>query len=74
MELSLEWSHVAYIGDDLNDFQIMQKVAWAACPCDAVEEIKEICHFVAIKEGGAGAVREAIDYLKTHLESENEER
>lgn len=73
-ELSLEWSHVAYIGDDLNDFQIIQKVAWAACPCDAVEEIKEICHFVAIKEGGAGAVREAIDYLKTHLESENEER
>lgn len=69
-ELSLEWSQVAYMGDDLNDFQIMQKVAWAACPCDAVEEVKEICHYVATKEGGTGAVREAIDYLRTHLDGE----
>lgn len=69
-ELSLEWSQVAYMGDDLNDFQIMQKVAWAACPCDAVEEVKEICHYVATKEGGTGAVREAIDYLKTHLDGD----
>lgn len=69
-ELSLEWSQVAYMGDDLNDFQIMQKVAWAACPCDAVKEVKEICHYVATKEGGTGAVREAIDYLKTHLDGE----
>lgn len=69
-ELSLEWSQVAYMGDDLNDFPIMQKVAWAACPCDAVEEVKEICHYVATKEGGTGAVREAIDYLRTHLDGE----
>ena len=69
-ELSLEWSQVAYMGDDLNDFQIMQKVAWAACPCDAVDEVKKICHYVANKEGGTGAVREAIDYLRTHPDGE----
>lgn len=65
-KLSMTWNQVAYIGDDLNDFQIMQKVAWAACPCDAVEEVKEVCDYVANKEGGKGAVREVIDYLMIH--------
>lgn len=69
--LSLTWSQVACIGDDLNDFQILQKAAWSACPCDAADEIKEICNYVTDKGGGAGAVREAIEYLKAHLECES---
>lgn len=62
-KISLKWENVAYIGDDLNDFDAMCKTGWAACPCDAVEEIKGICHFVSSKEGGKGAIREAIEIL-----------
>ncbi|MDD6155450.1 MAG: HAD hydrolase family protein [Lachnospiraceae bacterium] len=66
-DLSLKWENVAYIGDDLNDLEIMRKVAWAACPCDAVEEVKKICHFIASKEGGKGAIRETIEFLIARL-------
>ena len=62
-QMSMDWNQVAYIGDDLNDLSVMRKVAWAACPCDAVDEIKEICQYVSTKEGGFGAVRDAIDHL-----------
>lgn len=62
-QMSMDWNQVAYIGDDLNDLSVMQKVAWAACPCDAVDEIKAICQYVSTKEGGSGAVRDAIDHL-----------
>ena len=62
-QMAMDWNQVAYIGDDLNDLSVMRKVAWAACPCDAVDEIKEICQYVSTKEGGFGAVRDAIDHL-----------
>ena len=69
-QMSMDWNQVAYIGDDLNDLSVMQKVAWAACPCDAVDEIKAICQYVSTKEGGSGAVRDAIDCLAACMKAE----
>lgn len=58
---------VAYIGDDLNDFEAMQYVksygGVVACPADATPEIVEISDFIATANGGCGAVREFIDWL-----------
>lgn len=69
-------SSVAYIGDDLNDFDCMQAVKKAggivACPSDAVQKIKENADYVAVSRGGDGAVREFIDYLigaQTNMEN-----
>lgn len=60
-------NEVAYIGDDLNDFDVMKTVKKNAgilgCPKDAVKEIIDIADFVSTKDGGDGAVREFIDYL-----------
>jgi 3-deoxy-D-manno-octulosonate 8-phosphate phosphatase (KDO 8-P phosphatase) len=60
-ELSLVPENIAFIGDDLNDREIMQFVGHSACPADAVDPIKSIADVVLTKNGGFGAVREYID-------------
>ena len=52
---------VLFMGDDMPDFEAMQLVGIAACPSDAVIDIKEICSYKAIAKGGAGCAREVIE-------------
>ena len=59
----LSYENVAYMGDDLPDYAILDKVGLASCPSDAVKEVKNICNFVSSKEGGKGAVRELCDFI-----------
>jgi len=54
---------VAYMGDDLNDLPPLQKVGVAACPADAVEEVRQVAHFVSTKPGGHGAARQLIELV-----------
>jgi len=59
----LDFSQVAYVGDDLPDICILEKAGLACCPSDAVEEVKNVCNFIAQKQGGQGAVREVTDLI-----------
>ena len=60
---NLTYENVSYMGDDLPDMCILEKVELACCPCDAVKEVKKVCNFVSTKCGGKGAVRELCDYI-----------
>jgi len=60
---SLDYSEIAYVGDDMPDVCVLERVGIAFCPNDAVEEVKKICHFISSKEGGKGAVREISDFI-----------
>jgi len=60
---NLTWEQTAGIGDDLNDFKMLQKVGISFCVADAVSEIKELCDRVCTQNGGQGAVREMIEYI-----------
>jgi len=51
-------NQVAYIGDDVNDLEIMRHVGLSACPSDAMPMIREIAHLKMINKGGQGAFRE----------------
>jgi 3-deoxy-D-manno-octulosonate 8-phosphate phosphatase (KDO 8-P phosphatase) len=57
------FENVAYIGDDENDLDCMQKCGIKGCPADAVEAIKGISDFICVNNGGEGAVREFVDYV-----------
>lgn len=57
------YENVAYMGDDLPDICILEKVGLACCPSDAVNDVKSICHFISLYNGGKGAVRELCDYI-----------
>lgn len=60
---NLSWENMAYIGDDLNDIEVMKRAAISACPADAYADILSISHFVCEKKGGEGAFREFCEYL-----------
>ena len=61
-ELGLSRNEVAYMGDDINDLEVMELVGCAACPADSSDEVLKISQKVMKKNGGAGAVREFIDH------------
>lgn len=50
-----------YMGDDIPDYQAMKAVGIACCPADAAPEIKAISHYISIREGGKGCVRDIIE-------------
>lgn len=57
-------SEVAYIGDDLNCINLLEKVGVAACPADAVAAVKAVPGIVMLyKKGGEGCVREFVELI-----------
>ncbi len=52
---------VLYMGDDMPDYSVMQLVGIASCPNDAIDEIKQISHYISPKNGGKTAVRDVIE-------------
>ena len=61
---NIQLSEVAYIGDDINDFEVLSAVGLAACPNNATQIIKnmEQIHLIE-KSGGNGAVREFVEKI-----------
>lgn len=61
--LEIRLYEVGAIGDDLNDYKMLDMVGRSFTPHDGVNEIKKIVDTVLTKKGGDGAVREMIDIL-----------
>jgi N-acylneuraminate cytidylyltransferase len=63
-ELGISLSETAYIGDDINCKELLENVGFAACPADAVQEIKNISNIKLLNtNGGFGCVRECIEFI-----------
>lgn len=60
-ELHIGLHQVAYIGDDLNDIAIIEKVGLSACPSDSTDIVKQKSHIVLSAKGGKACVREFVD-------------
>tara|TARA_B100000427_G_C15510134_1_gene595776 strand:- start:1959 stop:2465 length:507 start_codon:yes stop_codon:yes gene_type:complete len=56
-------SKALYIGNDVNDFRIMEKVTFSACPADSHPMIKKISGSVLKTKGGEGVAREIVEVL-----------
>ncbi len=61
--LGVRLDDVAMIGDDLQDLRAMRMAGWSACPADAVREVRAEADYVSPLPGGAGAVRDIVEYL-----------
>lgn len=59
----LSLDEIAYIGDDLNDLPAFECAGFCFAPGNAVEEVKRCADVVTAKNGGSGAVREAIETI-----------
>ncbi len=62
-ELDITLEEVAYIGDDINDLELLRKVGLACSPANAPDYIKENVDFVTKKTGGEGAFREFVEEI-----------
>lgn len=66
-ENNVGMNHIAYIGDDINDFDCMEAVkregGLIGCPANSSRVVLEIADFVSYMTGGNGAVREFIEWL-----------
>ena len=61
-------AEVAYIGDDVNCFELLSSVGLAACPADALETVKNIPGIIQMKKkGGEGCVREFVEMIISKL-------
>ena len=59
----LSMNNFAYIGDDVNDLTNICSVGWSLAPCNAVQIVKLHADVVLTKNSGAGAIREACQFI-----------
>lgn len=60
-ENNMDIDQTLFMGDDIPDYDCMGLVGLAACPADAVPEIREIAAYISPVRGGEGCVREVIE-------------
>ena len=54
---------ILYVGNDLNDFQVMQLCGYTICPADSHEKIKQLSSVTLKTNGGNGVVRELLEHV-----------
>ena len=57
----LQWNEILYMGDELPDLPVLEKVGLPCCPKDAALEVKTISKYIASAKGGRGCVRDVIE-------------
>jgi N-acylneuraminate cytidylyltransferase len=62
-ERNISLKDVLYVGNDINDLQVMECVGWPICPIDASREIKKISKIVLNTRGGEGVIKEILNLI-----------
>ncbi len=63
-ELDITLDEVCFVGDDVNDLDLLQHAGVAACPANAVEVVKAVPGIIHLtKKGGEGAIREIAEMI-----------
>lgn len=52
-----------FVGNDLNDYDVMQGCGFSACPADSHSRILDIASIVLNSKGGEGVVRELVEMV-----------
>lgn len=62
-ELNISLDEIAYMGDDLNDLEVLKSVGLSFSVPNGRPEVREIVDIVVPVKGGDGAIREAVTYI-----------
>ncbi|HXB94393.1 MAG TPA: HAD-IIIA family hydrolase [Puia sp.] len=57
------WESIAFIGDDVNDLDVLKRVGLSACPADAMPDVSRIVDYRCRVKGGDGAFREFAEWI-----------
>jgi 3-deoxy-D-manno-octulosonate 8-phosphate phosphatase (KDO 8-P phosphatase) len=63
-DTALDYDQMAFMGDELFDIPVLEKVGFSATVPHAVDAVKQHVHYVTETEGGWGAVREVADAIR----------
>jgi len=58
---NLKDENIVYVGDDMPDYEIMQRVGLPVAPASAAPEIKAIAKYISARNGGDGVARDIIE-------------
>lgn len=61
--VNIKLEEIAFIGDDINDIEVMKMCGFAACPKNANSQVKQCAHFISDLHGGEGAVRQLCEMI-----------
>ena len=62
-DYGLQTEEIAYIGDDVNDLELLKSVGLSAAPSDASDDVIKLCDFTSKHGSGNGAFRELVDLI-----------
>jgi 3-deoxy-D-manno-octulosonate 8-phosphate phosphatase (KDO 8-P phosphatase) len=62
-EAGVTYDEIAYVGDDVLDLPVFQRVQLSVAVADAHESVRWAANYITKAKGGRGAVREVIDML-----------
>lgn len=62
---NIQLKDVAYIGNDINDYEAMKLVGLKIVPNDAYDVVKKIADYVTRARGGYGVIREIAEVMQT---------
>ena len=65
-EYNIDLKNVAYVGDDINDIDVIKAVGFGCSVANGIEEVKREAVYITKKMGGSGAIREIADYLMSN--------
>ena len=54
---------VAYVGDDVPDYEVMRVAGLAVAPADACPDVKEIAEYIYPAMGGYGVARDLLEQI-----------
>ena len=62
-QFNLADEEICYIGDDIPDVPVLEKVGFSVAVANARDELKQFCDYITERDGGHSAVREVIDKI-----------
>ena len=62
-EKGIDPKNILFMGDDMPDIPLLQRVGLPTCPQDAVSEVKAVSDYISNKNGGKGCVRDVIEQV-----------
>jgi 3-deoxy-D-manno-octulosonate 8-phosphate phosphatase (KDO 8-P phosphatase) len=62
-ELGLSDAECAYVGDDIPDLALLERVGYSIAVANAVPQLRDFCDYMTVASGGHGAVREICELV-----------
>ena len=62
-QTGMDWADVCYVGDDVVDIGVLNRVGLAVVPGDGTADTKKSADYVTKAHGGDGAIREIVEMI-----------